>query len=760
MKIRILRKPALTLMFSLTGAISLQAQTNEDSLMVGLNGWTVSPKFTVTDVISGHRPPGKLDGIGAKRVGDELHVYVGHEIEQSMGSIYSLENGLQLKGARITKFTIDVNTKNITSAGIAYQRIYDRTGALVTSATQINEGTSTTSGLDKLCSASLFQAGTYNLVDDIFITGEETDNGQAFVLDVAGQDLYCTPWLGRAKFENMAFLQHPDPSKVACLIGDDTQSAPLYLYIGDKDYFGNNGFLDRNGLAHGTLYVFVAANGYTSPQHVNGTNTRFTGSFQMITHYQPQFAGTSGYDAMGFAHQVTQYQKGNGINNFHFSRPEDVATDPYNGTRAVYASTGRGSLYPADDIGTTYIVDVNFSDLSVKMHILYDGDDAGGGQFPHADHGLRNPDNLDWGNDGSIYIQEDLATEIFPFGSVSGEEVSVWELDPITGSATRIAQVDRTATFPTGTFDNATSTFAAWETSGVLDVTKLFDVHDRVILLATVQAHSLTGGPILQHNLVEGGQLCFIEGPVQTNLIVRAKGVLDGPYDAITGLMRDDLRIDSLIPDTQPYTIAPFLYSGTETIHPGVLSISGNNAIVDWVMMELRTSAAPGSVLKRLVGLLQRDGDIVDMDGLSPIRFRSTVSGDYHVTLKHRTHLGVMTQSVQPLRPVAMPIDFSSPSLATWGISAQKVYSGVRSLWAGDANGDGLIKYTGNNNDRDPILIAVGGISPTAIAIGYSTLDVDLNGIIRYTGTENDRDRILQSIGGVIPTMVRTQQVP
>ncbi len=736
------------------------AQTAADTLLKGLNGWSVTPKFTVTDLVTGIRPPGKLDGIGAKRVGNELHIYVGHEIEQSMGSSYSLENGLQLKGARITKFKMDAATRNITSAEIAYKRIYDRAGTLVSSATQINEGSSTTSGLDKICSASLFRAGTYNLADDLFITGEETDNGQAFVLDIANDDLYCAPWLGRAKFENMAFMEHPDPMKVACLIGDDTQSAPLYLYIGDKHYYGNNSFLDRNGLAHGTLYVFVAANGYTSPQHVNGTNTRFTGTFQAITHYDPAFAGTSGYDGLGFAHQVTQYQKGNGLNNFHFSRPEDVATDPYNGTRAVYASTGRGSLYPADDFGTTYIFDINFTDLSAKVHILYDGNDAGGGQFPSADHGLRNPDNLDWGNTGAIYIQEDQATEITPFGSISGEEVSIWEVDAITSAATRIAQVDRNADFPSGTFDNASSTMAAWETSGVLDVTKLFDVHDRVILLVTVQAHSLTGGPILQHHLVEGGQLCILEGPVQTDLVIRSKAILDGPYVPGTGTMRDDLRMGGLIPSTQPYGVAPFLYAGTETIHPGVLSVTGNNAIVDWVLMELRTSDTPGAVLKRRAALLQRDGDIVDMDGQSPMRFKSTVAGSYHVSLKHRTHLGVMTQDLQPLAPVAHTIDLSSPAVPLWGISAMKESNGLRSLWTGDVNGDGLIKYTGNENDRDPILVAIGGLSPTAITTGYSTLDVDMNGVVRYTGGDNDRDRILQSIGGVVPTTVRSQQIP
>jgi hypothetical protein len=37
---------------------------------------------------------------------------------------------------------------------------------------------------------------------------------------------------------------------------------------------------------------------------------------------------------------------------------------------------------------------------------------------------------------------------------------------------------------------------------------------------------------------------------------------------------------------------------------------------------------------------------------------------------------------------------------------------------------------------------------------------VDLNGIIRYSGASNDRDPVLLSIGGVVPTAVRVQQLP
>ncbi|MBK8226991.1 MAG: hypothetical protein IPK70_07425 [Flavobacteriales bacterium] len=49
---------------------------------------------------------------------------------------------------------------------------------------------------------------------------------------------------------------------------------------------------------------------------------------------------------------------------------------------------------------------------------------------------------------------------------------------------------------------------------------------------------------------------------------------------------------------------------------------------------------------------------------------------------------------------------------------------------------------------------------PTSIVNGYFPEDVNLSGAVKYTGTANDRDPILVNIGGVLPTAVRTEQLP
>ena len=494
----------------------LGVKQNALAQLKGINPWETTPIFTIGDTIGAYRPAGIMDGVGAIKLADgTVRAYVNHELGQSAGYNYQLANGTSLKGGRVSYFNIDPATKNVTDAGLAYSTIIDRAGIVVTSATQINEGTSTVNGLDRLCSAALFEAGQFGLVDDIFFTGEESGDGQEFALDVDSDTLWCLPWLGRAAWENVTMIETGVANKVAIVIGDDRAGAPLLLYIGDKNFANDGSFLDRNGLSHGKLYVWAADNGDLSVQQFNGTGNSRTGKFKEIAYYNPALAGTPGYDALGFANQGIQDALGDALGAFSFARPEDLATNPANGRQVVLASTGRDPEFPADKWGSTYIIDFNMSDLanvSAKLNILYAGDDAGAGQFAGPDFGLRSPDNLDWSNNGLIYIQEDRSFS--GFGKTSGQEASVWEVNPATGIMNRIAQIDRTAV-PAGQTDAAPADLGNWESSGIIDVSSLFGATDEVVFLAVTQGHSLTGGPITANTLVEGGQLLVVSGPRQ-----------------------------------------------------------------------------------------------------------------------------------------------------------------------------------------------------------------------------------------------------
>jgi PKD repeat protein len=246
---------------------------------------------------------------------------------------------------------------------------------------------------------------------------------------------------------------------------------------------------------------------------------------------------------------------------------------------------------------------------------------------------------------------------------------------------------------------------------------------------------------------------------------LQVSAALDGAYNAGTGLMNDALRMLPGFPLSEPFSALGYTHTGAggdETVAPAVLSVTGNDAIVDWVLLELRDESAPATVLASRSALLQRDGDVVDTDGSSPVGF-DVVAGNYHVALLHRNHLGVMTGSPMSLGSAPVLVDFKASATPVHGTDARRPVAGpfpAMALWAGDVNFDGIIKYTGADNDRDPVLGTVGGAVPTATVNGYFGADVNMDGVVKYTGSDNDRDPILQSVGGSVPTAVRVEQVP
>ncbi len=241
---------------------------------------------------------------------------------------------------------------------------------------------------------------------------------------------------------------------------------------------------------------------------------------------------------------------------------------------------------------------------------------------------------------------------------------------------------------------------------------------------------------------------------------VTARGLLQGAYDAQSGLMRDNLRANGLLPLAQPY--GPFLgYTGNEQVRPEVLAVTGPDAVVDWVVLEVRSAATPNVVAGRRAALLQRDGDIVDLDGVSPVRIWQAPRGIHHIALRHRNHLGTMTQAPQYYGGAQVgAVDLVTG--AAFGTNARRsLATGVSGLWSGNTSGDGALKYSGPNNDRDPVLVALPSPSANAVLANvYHRADINLDGLVKYTGAANDRDPILQNIGGTTPTAVRVQQLP
>lgn len=575
--------------------------TSEASMFDGENGYKALPILTIGETLedtSGalngstagdYTPVGVLDGIGAYALDHKtVRVFVNHELQHNRGNAYEVSDGqggsFSMTGARISYYDIDKNTKAIVDGGIAYDKIVDANGDVASDISFLTEGFA---GFSRFCSGVLFECNQFGhgrgTVDTIYFAGEEDGGsfnpvgGAEWALDVETGTLYQLPALGRGAWENVTQLDTGTRTHVAFILADDTspfnadgdaadEAAPLYLYIGEK-VKGSDDFLARNGLSGGKLYVWVPGDSSAdSPLEFNGAGSTLDGSWVALDNArdpgQASEDGSTGYDEYGYPTQRNLWTQAEALGAFQFSRPEDVATNPKSGrgNEFVLASTGvdtfdvdPGTGNGADTFGTVYTMKIDFSDIdnpAGRLKILYDGDED-------TDRALRSPDNLDWADDGYIYVQEDRAEfdsltgeRLFGDGAANPNEASIVRIDPRTGEITRVGQIDRGAVVPGGTSDVDAGDVGAWESSGVLDVSRLFGEKPGSLFLFDVQAHGIadqegvpgSGGRIVDGDLVEGGQLLLLAAP---HVDISQKVEVDtlANFENVIGSKKDDVLI-------------------------------------------------------------------------------------------------------------------------------------------------------------------------------------------------------------------------
>ena len=179
--------------------------------------------------------------------------------------------------------------------------------------------------------------------------------------------------------------------------------------------------------------------------------------------------------------------------------------------------------------------------------------------------------------------------------------------------------------------------------------------------------------------------------------------------------------------------------------------------------------------------LLQRDGDIVDVDGVSPVGFELLPNGAYFLSVRHRNHLGVMTDTAQTFSMNAFTtIDFSEQQnaggTAIYGEHPVDTISSRLVLWAGDGNCDRKIIYAGIANDRNPVFFDVINEPLNTesnfnhVSFGYHRGDYDMKGSAIYLGSANDPDVIFfnvflhpkNNLPGNTPTVIHIirEQIP
>ena len=211
-------------------------------------------------------------------------------------------------------------------------------------------------------------------------------------------------------------------------------------------------------------------------------------------------------------------------------------------------------------------------------------------------------------------------------------------------------------------------------------------------------------------------------------LTFNLKEFLEGPFTGteMTTLMNSG----GILPLSQPYNVAPWNYAGTES----VVSIPNSN-VVDWVLVELRDApSAPlatiGTRIARQAGFLLKNGQIVGLNGTSPLQFTVIVNNQLFAIVWYRNHLGVMSASGLVNVGGTFTYDFTTGSGQAYGGAAahKQIGTGIWGMMSGDGDGNGTV----NINDKTLVW------SINAGKTGYFTSDFNLD---RQTNNKDKNEK-------------------
>jgi len=223
------------------------------------------------------------------------------------------------------------------------------------------------------------------------------------------------------------------------------------------------------------------------------------------------------------------------------------------------------------------------------------------------------------------------------------------------------------------------------------------------------------------------------------DVVLDLKTFLQGPFDETNNTMFDILRSASLLPLDEPYGSLGYIVPSVSTT-PGVLAVTGNDAVVDWILVELRDATDPTLILASQSALLQRDGDIVAADG-GNLTFADMGETSFYIALRHRIHFGMRTEDNYDVLG-GINVDFTNPTTNLFGVDAMETIGGVRVMYSGDANGDGTI----NSVDKNGSWQVQNGGPYTYI---LTTADWNLDGTVNSVD-KNDNWRLNNGKGQVL----------
>lgn len=176
------------------------------------------------------------------------------------------------------------------------------------------------------------------------------------------------------------------------------------------------------------------------------------------------------------------------------------------------------------------------------------------------------------------------------------------------------------------------------------------------------------------------------------SVLVQASAFLEGNFNSITNNMNTILASENLIPNVQPFASAPWNYSGSETIS----SMPAN--MVDWVLLEVRSTNSNHTLIEQKAAMLLNDGNIIGVNGeTNGVYFYNLTAGNsYHIAIKTRNHLAVISASEISL-PNSNPYNFANANVIGGNEQMALVAPDIYALRAGDFDSNGIITIADYN---------------------------------------------------------------
>jgi hypothetical protein len=205
---------------------------------------------------------------------------------------------------------------------------------------------------------------------------------------------------------------------------------------------------------------------------------------------------------------------------------------------------------------------------------------------------------------------------------------------------------------------------------------------------------------------------------VEFRIFSDLKVFVQGAYNSTTNEMTTSLNGTLPLDAATAYTHIG--YTGSESV-----AVIPSADIVDWILVEVRDAATPAGATTpgdTVAGFLMKDGSIVSIDGVSPLKFKTLINDNAYFVMIHRNHLAVMTATSPGDVFGNYQYDFTDANTKAYGTNAmyQVDTSPVAyGLFAGETNLSGII----TNSDKVPIDLNID-------YNGYHIGDCNFSGIV------------------------------